>query len=133
MQIFISDYFYIGYLLCFYNQLFCQADLERVYGLSRSNYPKQFLAMFQEQTMLQANILRLHGFCSPGVEPALPPIVVLNEKYSFITAEQIHTLGIAKPKLILKGVSDGRNSARHIRRTRTPAFKAFRYTQVGLY
>lgn len=81
----------------------------RLWPLSRNNYPKQFLALFQEQTMLQETILRVQGFCNPILESVLPPIVVVNEEHRFITAEQIHALGISKPQLILEPA--GRNTA----------------------
>lgn len=58
----------------------------RLWPLSRGLYPKQFLALHGEQTMLQQTITRLNG-----VEHS-PPIVICNEEHRFLAAEQLHAL-----------------------------------------
>ena len=58
----------------------------RLWPLSRGLYPKQFLALHGEQTMLQQTITRLDG-----VEHTAP-IVICNEEHRFLAAEQLHAL-----------------------------------------
>lgn len=58
----------------------------RLWPLSRGLYPKQFLALHGEQTMLQQTITRLNG-----VEHTAP-IVICNEEHRFLAAEQLHAL-----------------------------------------
>lgn len=55
----------------------------RLWPLSRGSYPKQFLALHGERTMLQQTVSRL-----AGVEHT-PPIVICNEDHRFIAAEQL--------------------------------------------
>lgn len=58
----------------------------RLWPLSRGLYPKQFLAMHGEQTMLQQTISRLNGV------KHMPPIMICNEEHRFLAAEQLHGL-----------------------------------------
>ena len=58
----------------------------RLWPLSRGLYPKQFLALHGEKTMLQQTIVRLDG-----VEHTAP-IVICNEEHRFLAAEQLHAL-----------------------------------------
>ena len=58
--------------------------------------------------MLQDTVLRLEGF-DGGVELADEPIVVCNEEYRFITAEQLREVERPSSRLILEPV--GRNTA----------------------
>lgn len=58
----------------------------RLWPLSRGLYPKQFLALHGDKTMLQQTITRLNG-----VEHTAP-IVICNEEHRFLAAEQLHAL-----------------------------------------
>jgi mannose-1-phosphate guanylyltransferase/mannose-6-phosphate isomerase len=58
----------------------------RLWPLSRGLYPKQFLALHGQLTMLQQTISRLDG-----VEHTAP-IVICNEEHRFLAAEQLHAL-----------------------------------------
>ncbi|MDY0014081.1 MAG: mannose-1-phosphate guanylyltransferase/mannose-6-phosphate isomerase [Rhodocyclaceae bacterium] len=78
----------------------------RLWPLSREQYPKQLLALVADRTMLQDTACRLDGF--PG-EVAVEPVVVCNEDYRFITAEQMRAVGKETRRLILEPV--GRNTA----------------------
>lgn len=75
----------------------------RLWPLSRQQYPKQFLNLFGEQTMLQQTLLRLIG-----INELLDPIIVCNEDHRFIVAEQLHQVGI-KGSIILEPLA--RNTA----------------------
>ena len=61
----------------------------RLWPLSRSLYPKQFLALTGEQTMLQETLQRLTNL------DVNAPLVICNEEHRFIVAEQLRTLGQA--------------------------------------
>ncbi|ENM5767885.1 mannose-1-phosphate guanylyltransferase/mannose-6-phosphate isomerase [Vibrio mimicus] len=76
----------------------------RLWPLSRSAFPKQFLSLdsSSQHTMLQATIERLQGL------PTAEPIVISNEDHRFIVAEQIRRYG-KKSRIILEPA--GRNTA----------------------
>ena len=74
----------------------------RLWPLSRSLYPKQFLPLADAQTMLEATLTRVKGLS--GVEPML----ICSEEHRFIAAEQIRQLGV-KAEILLEPV--GRNTA----------------------
>jgi mannose-1-phosphate guanylyltransferase/mannose-6-phosphate isomerase len=80
----------------------------RLWPLSREKYPKQLLSLTGFETMLQATATRMQGFVGE-IGLATHPIVVSNEEYRFITAEQLREAGCQKPTLILEPV--GRNTA----------------------
>ena len=62
----------------------------RLWPLSREKYPKQLLSLVGDDSLLQATVRRVQG--TPGVELA-PPMVVCNEEYRFVIAEQLRLLG----------------------------------------
>lgn len=76
----------------------------RLWPLSRSLYPKQFLPLVSGQTMLQETLARLNG-----VNGIADPLVVCNEDHRFIVAEQLRQLGVASSTILLEPV--GRNTA----------------------
>ena len=75
----------------------------RLWPLSRESYPKQFLPLVGETTMLQATWQRVAPIAG------LPPIVVANEEHRFVAAEQLQTVGAAPAAILLEPV--GRNTA----------------------
>ena len=58
----------------------------RLWPLSRAHYPKQFLSLFGNSSMLQETIARLDGIESST--PLLNPILVCNEVHRFLVADQ---------------------------------------------
>jgi len=76
----------------------------RMWPLSRSHYPKQFLPLVSEKTMLQETVLRL-----PELDNLSSPMVVCNEDHRFMVAEQLHELGIQPQAILLEPF--GRNTA----------------------
>jgi mannose-1-phosphate guanylyltransferase len=66
-------------------------------------YPKQFLSLLHDETMLQKTLMRLDG-----IEHS-PPIVVCNNEHRFIVAEQARQIGIENLSIILEPL--GRNTA----------------------
>ncbi len=76
----------------------------RLWPLSREAYPKQFLALAGEHTMLQDTWLRLAGLAGDAA-----PIVVANEEHRFLAAEQLRQVGVEHAAIVLEPV--GRNTA----------------------
>jgi mannose-1-phosphate guanylyltransferase / mannose-6-phosphate isomerase len=63
----------------------------RLWPLSREAYPKQFLPLTSEHTMLQETVRRLDGLDEEHPRQAIgqiDPIVVCNESHRFLVAEQ---------------------------------------------
>ncbi len=77
----------------------------RLWPLSREKYPKQLLPLIGADSLLQATVRRVEGIT--GAELA-PPMVVCNEEYRFVIAEQLRLLG--KPGTIVLEPT-GRNTA----------------------
>lgn len=75
----------------------------RLWPLSREAYPKQFLALAGDQTMLQATWERVAPIAGR------PPLVVANEEHRFVAAEQLQQLGVQPQAILLEPV--GRNTA----------------------
>ena len=75
----------------------------RLWPLSREAYPKQFLPLAGDDTMVQATWRRVEGLAD------LAPIVVANEEHRFLVAEQLRQVGAPVPSILLEPV--GRNTA----------------------
>ncbi|WP_272912515.1 mannose-1-phosphate guanylyltransferase/mannose-6-phosphate isomerase [Tolumonas lignilytica] len=75
----------------------------RLWPLSREIYPKQFLKLDGEYTMLQATVQRLGELDCPQ------PLVICNEEHRFLVAEQLRYLDKLAHNIILEPV--GRNTA----------------------
>lgn len=81
----------------------------RLWPLSREQYPKQLLKLVGEYTMLQATALRLRSMPLMAGDYLAAPILVGNEEYRFLLAEQLRQINIKHFPLILEPV--GRNTA----------------------
>lgn len=75
----------------------------RLWPLSREAYPKQFLPLVDDDTMVQATWRRVAPLASAA------PIVVANEEHRFLVAEQLRQIGAPVPAILLEPV--GRNTA----------------------
>ena len=89
--------------------ILCGGSGTRLWPLSREQYPKQLLALAGEETMLQATASRVDASLAQDGTKVSPPIVVSNEDYRFITAEQLHQGGHAGAVVVLE--PKGRNTA----------------------
>jgi mannose-1-phosphate guanylyltransferase / mannose-6-phosphate isomerase len=89
--------------------ILCGGAGTRLWPLSREQYPKQLLALGGRETMLQATLHRLDTSLVSAKRKLLAPIVVANEEYRFITAEQLRQAALAPAALVLEPV--GRNTA----------------------
>ena len=74
----------------------------RLWPLSRSLYPKQFLPLADNQTMLQATLSRVQDITGQN------PMLICNEEHRFIAAEQVRQMGVSA-QILLEPV--GRNTA----------------------
>lgn len=77
----------------------------RLWPLSRQQYPKQLLPLINRYSLLQETVRRLDGLADISVQS---PIIVSNEEYRFVIAEQLRVLG-KTGKIILEPY--GRNTA----------------------
>ncbi len=75
----------------------------RLWPLSRTLYPKQFLSIISKATMLQETVKRLDKIDHQD------PLFICNEEHRFIVAEQLRLGGLDNSGIILEPV--GRNTA----------------------
>lgn len=75
----------------------------RLWPMSRELYPKQFLRLYGEQSMLQETVTRLKGLETSN------PLVICNEEHRFLVAEQLRQINRLSNNIILEPV--GRNTA----------------------
>ncbi len=76
----------------------------RLWPLSREAYPKQFLKLGGEHTLIQQTALR-----AQQLENVAPPIVICGDAHRFLVAEQLREIGIEDATIILE--PEGRNTA----------------------
>ncbi|NOH95707.1 mannose-1-phosphate guanylyltransferase/mannose-6-phosphate isomerase [Vibrio sp. 99-70-13A1] len=82
----------------------------RLWPLSRELYPKQFLTIAGEQSMLQQTIARLDGLDKHFLNlKCHDPLIICNEEHRFIAAEQIRAAGAKHSDIVLEPF--GRNTA----------------------
>lgn len=74
----------------------------RLWPLSRETMPKQLLSLNSRHSLFQETLLRVNS------QEFLPPIVICNDQYRFLIAEQVHNLGIDTAEIILEPIA--RNS-----------------------
>ena len=75
----------------------------RLWPMSRELYPKQFLRLHGDNSMLQETVSRLKGL------DVSVPLVICNEEHRFLVAEQLRQINQLKDNIILEPV--GRNTA----------------------
>lgn len=75
----------------------------RLWPLSRRAYPKQFLNLVGDSSLLQQSCKRL------GNPLFLPPIILCNNEHRFLVAEQLQEIGLFDARIVLEPVS--RNTA----------------------
>ncbi|GAB4349092.1 MAG: mannose-1-phosphate guanylyltransferase/mannose-6-phosphate isomerase [Immundisolibacter sp.] len=76
----------------------------RLWPLSRELYPKQFLPLLAERSLLQETALRVRGLAQ-----ATPPLVVCNEAHRFLVAEQLRQVDVDGADILLEPAA--RNTA----------------------
>lgn len=75
----------------------------RLWPLARASTPKQLLALYGKNTLLQDTALRA------ALPDAASPLVVCGEKHRFIVAEQMQEVGVSPAAIVLE--PEGRNTA----------------------
>ena len=69
----------------------------RLWPLSRVLYPKQFLPLVSDKTMLQETVLRF-----ADNQTFARPIVLCNDEHRFIVAEQLRAIGVDPDAIVLE-------------------------------
>jgi mannose-1-phosphate guanylyltransferase / mannose-6-phosphate isomerase len=69
----------------------------RLWPLSRALYPKQFLPLVSERTMLQETVARV-------LDPSRfhPPLILCNDEHRFLVAEQLREIEVAPLDIVLE-------------------------------
>ena len=76
----------------------------RLWPLSRTLHPKQFLSLTSRRSMMQETLLRL-----APLDGALAPCIVCNEEHRFLAAEQCREIGQSWSAILLESIP--RNTA----------------------
>jgi mannose-1-phosphate guanylyltransferase / mannose-6-phosphate isomerase len=84
----------------------CGGSGTRLWPLSRSHLPKQFLPLVSERTMVQETLTRLQG-----MEGAQPPIAIANDEHRFLAAEQLREISCPPQALLLEPAGRGTAAA----------------------
>jgi len=82
--------------------IMCGGSGTRLWPLSRALFPKQFLPLVNDTSMLQDTLLRLPKSCSE-------PVFICNEDHRFLVAEQVRQLSQEQSTILLE--PEGRNTA----------------------
>src|SRR5438445_1884323 len=77
--------------------ILCGGSGTRLWPLSRETYPKQFLRLLGEETLLQQTMQRLRAIDGMGA-----PLLVCNESSRFVAAEQLREIGIHDAQILLE-------------------------------
>jgi len=82
--------------------IMCGGSGTRLWPLSRALFPKQFLPLVNDTSMLQDTLLRLPKNCGE-------PVFICNEEHRFLVAEQVRQLSATPGTILLE--PEGRNTA----------------------
>ncbi len=89
-----------------YPVILCGGSGTRLWPLSRKSYPKQFVPLLGENSLLQDCALRMRG---PEAAPYAKPVVLTNEAFRFVVPEQLTEIGIDPGPVLIE--PEGRNTA----------------------
>jgi mannose-1-phosphate guanylyltransferase/mannose-6-phosphate isomerase len=88
--------------------ILCGGSGTRLWPLSRTGFPKQFICLTDRTSLFQQAALRLTALATDEVRVA-PPIVVTGEEHRFLTSEQLREVDIPLGSALLEPI--GRNTA----------------------
>ena len=88
--------------------ILCGGSGTRLWPLSRTGFPKQFLCLTGKESLFQQAALRLADLGSKDIQVA-PPIIVTGEDHRFLAAEQLREAGVTLGAALLE--PGGRNTA----------------------
>ena len=86
----------------------CGGSGTRLWPLSRSGFPKQFLSLTGKESLFQKTLLRARGLGFEEVD-VLTPIVVAGDEHRFLVTDQLREIGALESTILLEPV--GRNTA----------------------
>lgn len=85
--------------------ILCGGSGTRLWPLSRSGFPKQFLCLSGTDSLFQQSVGRLMG----GATSGNGPYIVCNEEHRFLAQEQLREMGVGNATFLLEPA--GRNTA----------------------
>jgi mannose-1-phosphate guanylyltransferase/mannose-6-phosphate isomerase len=88
--------------------ILCGGSGTRLWPLSRTGFPKQFLCLTGKESLFQQAAKRLAGLGLEGIQVAAP-LIVSGEDHRFLVSEQMREVGITFGAVLLEPV--GRNTA----------------------
>jgi mannose-1-phosphate guanylyltransferase/mannose-6-phosphate isomerase len=88
--------------------ILCGGSGTRLWPLSRSGFPKQFLCLKGDESLFQQAARRLANLSAPDMQVA-PPLIVTGEEHRFLASEQLREAGIDIGAALLEPA--GRNTA----------------------
>ena len=88
--------------------ILCGGSGTRLWPLSRTGFPKQFLCLTGNESLFQQAAQRLAALGSEHIQVAAP-VIVSGEDHRFLASEQLREVGIALGSALLEPV--GRNTA----------------------
>ena len=88
--------------------ILCGGSGTRLWPLSRTGFPKQFLSLTGKESLFQQTIQRLSGLHTPEIDVAAP-YTVSNEQHRFLVMEQLREIGVTVEAALLE--PEGRNTA----------------------
>lgn len=88
--------------------ILCGGSGTRLWPLSRSGFPKQFLCLTGKESLFQEAAQRLMALACEDLDVG-SPYIVTNEEHRFLALEQLREIGVAPDAALLEPV--GRNTA----------------------
>ena len=88
--------------------ILCGGSGTRLWPLSRTGFPKQFLSLTKNESLFQQAALRLAKLGNTAIKVA-PAVIVTGEDHRFLVAEQLREIGLEFGCALLEPV--GRNTA----------------------
>lgn len=89
-----------------YPVILCGGSGTRLWPLSRKSYPKQFVPLIGETSLLQDCAERMRG---PENAPYAKPLILTNEAFRFVVPEQLTAIGVDPGPILIE--PEGRNTA----------------------
>ncbi|WP_175722609.1 mannose-1-phosphate guanylyltransferase/mannose-6-phosphate isomerase [Burkholderia ambifaria] len=84
--------------------ILCGGSGTRLWPMSRGGYPKQYLKLTGDDTLVQQTALRMRSIADVAL-----PIIVTNNEQRFLVAEQLRKVNVTPASIVLEPV--GRNTA----------------------
>lgn len=88
--------------------ILCGGSGSRLWPLSRTGFPKQFLCLTGNESLFQLAAKRLAAVATEGIKSEIP-LIVSNDEHRFLAQEQLREAGINSASFLLEPM--GRNTA----------------------